>query len=258
MECNRASGLLSGLLDAALGPFERLRVSRHVAGCDACAAKLEELRAMQAAIRTNLPYHRAPPGLAARIGAALEREAPPASAVMASRPWFRWPAFGMAGTGLAGAMAGVALTVLVLGAQPGGQGDVMQGVIGSHIRSMQAEHLTDVPTSDQHTVKPWLSEHLDVSPQVRDLKDAGFPLVGGRLDYIDGHQAAAVVYRRAKHVINLFAWATPGSADEPFHTASKQGFNLVTWRHGGITHYAVSDVEADQLSEFARLVAQGG
>ncbi len=258
MECNRAGGLLSGLLDAALGPFARLRVRRHVAGCEACAAKLEELRAMQAAIRTNLPYHRAPPGLAARIGAALEREAPPASAVAVSRPRLHWPAFGMAGTGLAGALAGVALTVLVIGAQPGGQGDAMQGVIGSHIRSMQAGHLTDVLTSDQHTVKPWLSERLDVSPPVRDLKDAGFPLVGGRLDYVDGHRAAAVVYNRAKHVINLFAWASPGSADEPFHTASKQGFNLVTWRRGGITYYAVSDVEADQLSEFAHLVAQGG
>jgi anti-sigma factor RsiW len=89
MECNHAGGLLSGLLDAALGPFARLRVTRHVAGCEACAAKLEELRAMQAAIRTNLPYHRAPPGLAARIGAALEREAPPASAAAVSRPWFR-------------------------------------------------------------------------------------------------------------------------------------------------------------------------
>jgi anti-sigma factor RsiW len=99
MECNRAGGLLSRLLDAALGPFARLRVRRHVAGCEACAAKLEELRAMQAAIRTNLPYHRAPPGLAARIGAALEREAPPASAVAVSRPRLHWPAFGQAGTG---------------------------------------------------------------------------------------------------------------------------------------------------------------
>jgi anti-sigma factor RsiW len=133
----------------------------------------------------------------------------------------------------------------------------MQGVIGSHIRSMQADHLTDVPTSDQHTVKPWLSARLDVSPPVRDLKDAGFPLVGGRLDYVDGHQAAAVVYRHAKHVINLFAWSSPGSADEPLHAESRQGFNVVTWRRGGITYYTVSDVEADQLSDFAHLVAQG-
>jgi anti-sigma factor RsiW len=257
MECNHAAGLLSGLLDAALGPFARLRVSRHVAGCDACTAKLEELRAMQAAIRTNLPYHRAPPGLAARIGAALEREAPPASATAASWPWFRWPAFGMGGTGLAGALAGVALTVLVLGGRPDDQGDAMQGVIGSHIRSMQADHLTDVPTSDQHTVKPWLSARLDVSPPVRDLKAAGFPLVGGRLDYVDGHQAAVVVYRHAKHVINLFAWSSPGKADEPLHAESRQGFNVVTWRRGGITYYTVSDVEANQLSDFAHLVAQG-
>jgi anti-sigma factor RsiW len=257
MDCNRAAGCFQGCSTPRWGPFERLRVTRHMAGCDACAGKLEELRAMQAAIRTNLPYHRAPPGLAARIGAALEREAPPVFAAPAARLWFLWPAFGMAGTGLAGALAGLALTVLILGGRPSDQGNAMQGVIGSHIRSMQAEHLTDVPTSDQHTVKPWLSARLDVSPPVRDLKDAGFPLIGGRLDYIDGHQAAAVVYRRAKHVINLFAWASPGKADTPFQTESRQGFNLVTWRHGSITYYAASDVEADQLSEFAHLVAPG-
>ena len=131
-------------------------------------------------------------------------------------------------------------------------------VISSHIRSMQADHLTDVLTSDQHTVKPWLSARLDVSPPVRDLKEEGFPLVGGRLDYVDGHPAAAVVYRRAKHVINLFAWASAGKADEAFRAETRQGFNVVTWRRDGITYYAVSDVEADQLAEFARLVAQNG
>jgi anti-sigma factor RsiW len=122
---------------------------------------------------------------------------------------------------------------------------------------MQADHLTDVATSDQHTVKPWLSARLDVSPPVRDLKDEGFPLVGGRLDYVDGHPAAAVVYRRAKHVINLFAWASSGK-DEPFSEETRQGFNVVTWRHADIRYYAVSDVEADQLAAFARLVADGG
>jgi anti-sigma factor RsiW len=254
MECDRIVPLLPRLIDSALGPLARLRVTRHIARCPDCGARLEELRAMQAAIRTNIQYHRAPPGLAARIAAALPREAPPAVA----RPWFRWPAFNMAGTGLAGALAGVALTILVVGGQPTGPDVLMQSVIDSHVRSMQADHLTDVLTSDQHTVKPWLSARLDVSPQVHDLKDAGFPLVGGRLDYVDGHQAAAVVYQRAKHVINLFAWASPGKADASFHGAVRQGFNLITWRHDGIAYCAVSDVEADQLAEFAHLVAQGG
>ena len=248
MECERTTVLLSGMIDSALGPIARFRVHRHVAGCNACAAKLEELRAMQSAIRTKLPYHRAPPGLAARIGAALPHEEPP----RAVRPWFRMPAFSLAGTGLVGALAGVALTVLVMG----GQSDPSIAVIDSHIRSLQADHLTDVLTSDQHTVKPWLSARLDVSPPVLELKDAGFPLVGGRQDYIDGHPAAVVVYRHAKHVINLFAWASSGP-DEGFRDETRQGFNVITWRHGGICYYAVSDVEADQLAQFAKLVMQG-
>lgn len=249
MECDRANGLLSPLVDRALGPLTRWRVRRHIAGCNACADKLEELRAMQQAIRTKLTYHRAPPGLAARIGAALPREAPPEP----SRPWFRFPAITFGSTGLAGALAGVTLTVLVMSGQ--NQSDVLQSVIGSHIRSLQADHLADVLTSDQHTVKPWLSERLDVSPNVVDFKDQGFPLIGGRLDYVDGHPAAAVVYRHAKHIINLFAWASPGKPDESFHDESRQGFNVITWRHAGITYYAVSDVEAEQLADFARLVA---
>ncbi len=248
MECERATVLLSGMIDSALGPIARFRVHRHVTGCNACAARLEELRAMQSAIRTKLPYHRAPPGLAARIGAALPHEEPP----RAVRPWFRVPAFSLAGTGLVGALAGVALTVLVMG----GQSDPSIGVIDSHIRSLQADHLTDVLTSDQHTVKPWLSARLDVSPPVLELKDQGFPLVGGRQDYVDGHPTAVVVYRHAKHVINLFAWASSGP-DEGLRDETRQGFNVITWRHGGIRYYAVSDVEADQLADFAKLVAQG-
>jgi anti-sigma factor RsiW len=253
MQCDRARQLLPQLIDGAAGPMRRWLVTRHVAHCAGCSAQLEEMQSMQAAIRSNLPYHRAPPGLAARIGAMLPREEVPAP----SRSWLRMPAFTFAGTGLVGALGGVALTLVVLGGGRGGSasGDAIeQAVIGSHIRSMMADHLTDVPTSDQHTVKPWLSARLDVSPSVRDLKDAGFPLIGGRLDYVDGHPAAAVVYRHAKHVINLFAWASPGEQDSGFRDEARQGFNIVTWRRGGITYYAVSDVEADQLAEFAKLV----
>ena len=248
MECERAIILLSGMIDSALGRIARFRVHRHVAGCNACAARLEELGSMQSAIRTKLTYHRAPRGLAARIGAALPREEPP----RVVRPRFRMRAFSLARTGLVGALGGMALTVLVMG----GQNNPTMSVINSHIRSLQADHLTDVLTSDQHTVKPWLSARLDVSPPVLELKDAGFPLVGGRQDYVDGHPTAVVVYRHAKHVINLFAWASPGQ-DEAFRDESQQGFNVVTWRHDGMAYYAVSDVEADRLAQFAKLVAQG-
>jgi anti-sigma factor RsiW len=243
------------LHDGEPGRWRRWRLGVHLGRCAACPRKMEELRAMSAELREALAYHRAPPGLAARIGAGLPREAPPAaisqglrrSGIMrAGLPW--------AGGGLAGAIAGAVLT-LVVGGNGAPRSPVLEAVTDSHVRSMQADHLTDVLTSDRHTVKPWLAQHVDVSPPVRDLAAEGFPLVGGRTDYVDGHPAAVVVYRRAKHVINLFAWASPDRPDAPMRTASRQGFNVVTWRSGGITYYAVSDVEEAQLLAFARDVA---
>jgi anti-sigma factor RsiW len=255
MECERAAAWLPRLVDGALGPWRRQRLAAHMRGCGDCAATTEELRAMSTALRDTLTYHRAPPGLAAWISASLPREAPRAS----SRVRLRWrglpsPGLGWAGSGLAGALAGVALTLLI---QDGGSStsSVLEAVIDSHVRSMQADHLTDVVTSDRHTVKPWLSAHVDVSPPVRDLAAQGFPLVGGRLDYVEGRTAAVVVYRHAKHVINLFAWVSPDRPDTPLHAESLQGFNAVTWRAADVTYYAISDVEADQLMEFARDVS---
>ncbi|MEO8716171.1 MAG: anti-sigma factor [Acetobacteraceae bacterium] len=250
MDCDRAAPRLAGFIDRELPSWSRFRLARHLKTCPACGEKMEELQVMRTALH-NLPYHRAPLGLAARIVASLPREAP----VQPSRPWFRVPAFALTGTGMAGALAGVALMVLVsgVGRMPGES--TTEAVVDSHIASMMANHLTDVPTSDHHTVKPWLSARVDVSPPVRDLAAEGFTLIGGRLDYIDGHPAASVVYRRDKHVINLFAWASPGEPDKAFHTTSRQGYNVVTWRTGGVTFFAVSDVEADQLAAFARLEA---
>lgn len=204
---------------------------------------------MRTALRTRLTYHRAPPGLAARIGSALPREEPPAAVVERRRAV---PGWGLAGSGLAGALAGVALTLLVLGGRPGSGDTALQGVIDSQIRARMADHLTDVLTSDQHTVKPWLSARLPVSPPVPELAAVGFPLVGGREDYVDGHPTAVVVYRHEKHVVNLYAWAAPGAADAGFRTAQSQGFNVVAWQAGGIAYYAVSDCEADALLKFAK------
>jgi len=253
VKCERSRNLLPLLVDRAIGPLRRAFLTRHLAHCADCAGELEELQAMQAAIRGKLPYHRAPPALAARIGSALALETPPAPA----RTWLRRPAIGFVGSGLAGAVAAIVLMVL-LHQNAGVQQSFVRSAIDSHIRSMMADHLTDVTTSNQHTVKPFLSAHVDVSPPVRDLAAQGFPLVGGRLDYVDGHPAAAVVYRHARHIINLFAWASPGSADAGFRTAQYQGFNTVTWRRDGVSYCAVSDVEANQLAIFAHDIAQPG
>jgi anti-sigma factor RsiW len=249
MACDRFRRLLPALSDRELGPLRRFLVARHITRCAACATQLEELEAMRTALRTRLTYHRAPPGLAARIGAVLPREAPPAEV---ARRRLAVPAWGFVGSGLVGTLAGVMLTLVVLGGRPSAVGGELQGVIDSQIRAQMAGHLTDVPTSDQHTVKPWLSARLPVSPPVPELKDDGFPLVGGREDYIDGHSTAVVVYRHDKHVVNLYAWAAPTSADTGFRTARSQGFNVVAWRQGGIAYYAVSDCEAPALMKFAR------
>jgi anti-sigma factor RsiW len=251
MTHDRIRRLVPMLVDGELGPLRRGLVGHHVTRCPDCAAELEAFQTMHTMIRTRLPLHRAPPGLAARIGAVLPREAPPPAP---ARHWFRVPALRFAGTGLAGALAGVVLTMVVLN-RHGANDAVVEGVISGQIRSMEADHLTDVLTSDQHTVKPWLSARLDVSPPVKELAAQGFPLIGGRLDYVDAHRAAVVVYRHDKHIINLFAWASPGRPDAGFRQETRQGFNVVSWRKDGITYYAVSDVEADQLATFARLVA---
>jgi len=248
MACNRTETVPPLLADGAPRQPRRFLAERHVARCPDCAAALEDLHATSTMLRTKLPLHRAPPNLASRIAAALPREAPPPPLR------YRLPTQALGG-GLVGALAGIALTFAVLRA-PARTDTLVQDVIDSHVRSLLADHLMDVPTSDQHTVKPWLSARLDVSPPVRDLADLGFPLLGGRLDYVDGHKSAAVVYRHAKHIINLFAWASEGP-DTRFAETSHQGFNVVTWQRDGISYHAVSDLEADQLAAFARLVSGG-
>jgi anti-sigma factor RsiW len=249
MNHDRAKYLLPAYVDGQITALRRFFLGRHLAACPSCLAEMEAIQAMRTALRTNLPMHRAAPGLAMRIASALPREAPP--------PVVRRPLrLGFAGAAMAGGFAGVALTLAVTRVAPPPD-RVVADVVADHVRSMMADHLTDVATSDQHTVKPWLSARLDLSPEVKDFVAEGYPLVGGRLDYIDGHRAAAIVYRRAKHVINLFAYVSADKSDAAPHLDTQDGFNVVRWRTGGLTYIAVSDVEAAQLLVFVRLVESG-
>ncbi|GAA0297037.1 hypothetical protein GCM10009087_03560 [Sphingomonas oligophenolica] len=183
----------------------------------------------------------APEGLRERIEAALPREAPAAHAAPPSR--FAWAALG------AGLSAAASLVLVVVTRPPAAPG-LEQQVVASHVRSLLANHLVDVVTSDQHVVKPWFNGRIDFAPPTPDLKAQGFPLAGGRLDYIGGRVVPAIVYRRRLHTINLFAW--PATAPAKPATAQFEGYNLRHWQQGGLDLWAVSDVSQADLALFER------
>jgi anti-sigma factor RsiW len=250
MNHDRATRLLSAYADRQTSAIRRFFLNRHVARCPSCLAELETIQAMRAALHTNLPAHRAPPALAMRLAAALSREAPPPVSRQSFRPSLA------ASAAMAGAFAGVALTLAVTRLTPSPD-PMVADVVADHVRSMMVDHLTDVATGDQHAVKPWLSARLDLSPVVKELAPEGFPLVGGRLDYVDGHTAAAIVYRRDMHEINLFAFVSDDRSDAAPKHDFRNGFNIVRWRMGGLTYVAVSDAEAAQLLALVRLIEDG-
>ncbi|WP_046861513.1 anti-sigma factor family protein [Microvirga massiliensis] len=244
--------LMHGLLDGELDAANALKCDEHLATCTNCAAEYETYRSLRQAIRTHDVSRRAPDALRSRVLAALDaaEEAPTGQAesrrAVPRRPdsWRRWT-IGASGLALA---ASLALFI----ATPFRGPDPVNELVAGHVRSLQVDHLTDVQTSDQHTVKPWFAGKLDFSPPVVDLTSAGFPLVGGRLDYVSGRAVAALVFRRREHVINVFIW--PGSegaqpASSPDHL-SREGYNVLHWTENGMTLWAVSDLNASELREF--------
>ena len=238
MTCDEAGILLHALIDGELDAGHAREVEGHIAGCRRCAAELAAYRAMGKEIAGADLRYAAPPALRRRIEAALpQTRAPSRRAVL------RGFAMGSA----ASAIAATGLFAIIL------RGDdeqrIQSEVVSAHLRSLQAGHLTDVLSTDQHTVKPWFNGKLDVAPPVADLTAQGFTLIGGRLDYVDGRALGAVVYKRRSHVINLFV-AQGANADHRAKTETVQGFNIRRWSERGLNYWAVSDLGADELTEF--------
>ena len=230
--------LLHALLDDELDAANVASVEAHLRSCPDCAAEFEQLRRLHQMIADPELRHAPPAGLRDRIEASLP------AAPRATNPWL-----GRLGWGAGGAIAaGLALT-LALPQQVASDG-IEQQMVASHVRSLLADHLVDIPTSDRHVVKPWFNGKIDFSPPTPDLKAAGFPLVGGRLDYIGGRVVPAIVYRRNLHTINVFAW--PAGKAPATETMASDGYTLVHWRQDDLDFWAVSDVAGGDLDQFRK------
>jgi anti-sigma factor RsiW len=254
MNCAECEILLHALIDGELDAVHAREVEAHAATCAACGEKLEAFRAVRQAMAGVSLKEKAPASLRMRIEAAL----PPASAqVIAPRKFFqpsRRSFFGgfAVGTALSAAVAASLVLTVFRSDQ---EATIADAVVSAHIRSLQAGHLMDVETSDQHTVKPWFDGKVDVAPPVIDLTTEGFTLLGGRLDYIDGEPVASVVYQRRKHVINLFVAQRLGSEHAAAADRTIQGYNVRHWSEQGLDFWAVSDLAGDELDEFVQKIS---
>jgi len=249
MNCADAEVLIHALIDGELDAGHARDVEAHLATCAGCAAKLADFRAMREAMAQADLREAAPAALRSRVVAALPL--PPARAAAPRRSWRTFFGGFAVGTMLSAAVA----ASLVLAVVRNDQDQQIAGeVVSAHLRSLQAGHLTDVETSDQHTVKPWFNGKLDVAPPVIDLTAQGFTLIGGRLDYIDGETVGSVVYRRRAHVINLFVAQHLGAEQRTPKTATVQGFNVRRWSDNGLDFWAVSDIDARELDEFGQKI----
>ncbi|HWC17260.1 MAG TPA: anti-sigma factor [Terriglobales bacterium] len=238
--------LLHAYIDDELDLVRSMELEDHLTECADCVQQVESYRALREAITSELRY-KAPADLRSRILNQVQDADRPESIRSVSRVVPRWSWAALAACLV---LAAAALTLDIVHRQ---QQTLARAIVNDHVRSLMANHLTDVLTSDQHTVKPWFTGKLDFSPSVQDLSPEGFELIGGRLEYLDDHRAAAIVYQRRKHVINVFTWVSSDSDEAP-RVTSQQGFNLVEWKHGGMYYCAVSDLNRQELEEFVSLL----
>jgi anti-sigma factor RsiW len=251
MTCEEARLLVHAYVDGEVDVVKSLEIGSHLSGCAACAREEASLRTLHTALSNSALYHEAPAGLERRVRAAL-RDA---------RRTEGGRRFILRHYSFVGAAAAAVLfvAIIVKGVLPLGSSAselTAREVLDDHLRSLTENHLTDVLSSNQHTVKPWFDGRLTFAPPVQDFASEGFPLVGGRLDYLDNRPVAAVVYRRRQHVINLLISPAEQAADTLPVIQIRGGYNIVHWTSSGMVYWAVSSLSAGELGKFAQLVRQ--
>jgi anti-sigma factor RsiW len=255
MKCDDSRIYLPAYLDDELDVTESLRVQKHLTECGDCRRARDEQLTLRSALRDPALYARPSADFSKRIEAAVRRAAK--DEVRSQRPsWLEWLGQGSLRWVPAAAALVVIATMgglLVMNRLRSSHDQLIaSAVLSGHIRSLQAEHLIDVPSSDRHTVKPWFQGKLDFSPPVPDLSELGWTLIGGRLDYVDGQPVAVIVYKRKLHNINVFVWPNHGSADSTIKEEDAQGYQIFHWNGAEMTYWVVSDLNSAELLDLAR------
>jgi anti-sigma factor RsiW len=250
MNCHEATPLISALADGEVDRARSRAIRTHLRTCPDCEKKHQDILDLRSRLRKEVSYFAAPPALRARIADLPVDAARSRDRIQPGR--WRWLA--------SGAFAGCAATILawVVGTSLltwRANEDFVAEAVQAHVRATLNNHLIEVASSDQHTVKPWLSARLDYSPPVPDLASDGFKLTGGRLEYLAGHPVATLVYRYRDHVVDVFV--RPESTGPPAAFRTVRGFNAAHATGSGMNWLAVSDVSPDVLASFVRQIAQG-
>jgi len=248
VNCQETQTLIHGYLDGELDLVNSLKVEEHLQDCRSCSQEQANHQTLRDALRGGGLYFQPPASLRKRVLSNVEQASRHSAAPRAPRWSWSW---------LGAAAVLVRQVVITWGltrsmARPPAGDLVAQEVVASHVRSLMPDHLTDVTSSSQHTVKPWFAGKLNFSPQVVDLASDGFPLIGGRLDYLDNQPVAALVYGRQQHLINLFIW--PSTSAATTQTEVRQGYQLVHWTQSGMNYWVVSDMNAAELEVFVQLI----
>ena len=245
MTCHEAGPLIHAFVDGELDLTKSLEMEAHLRECKSCALARDEIRALSSSVKDASLRFTPSASFEKRLRSAVRREA---QEKPMKQSWWRWSMAAFAVVVLA-----VWVTSVILN-RPSSDNLVAQEVVSSHVRSLMAQHLTDVPSSDQHTVKPWFDGKLDFSPPVKDPKEQGFELKGGRLDYIDNRPVAALVYQRRQHLINVFVWPAKSSSKSTTQASVSQGYNLIRWTNSGMEWWAISDLNLAELQQFVQLL----
>lgn len=246
MNCQQTRKLIQAHHDRELDIATTVEIDGHLADCPNCLGTLRGLSVLRAALQNEALRYSPPAGFQEKCRLKASQALLSEHDALPSRPWFQSVVWGAA------AIA-VILTMLgVLFRGPSDEDRLLAELSASHVRSLMANHLMDVASTDQHTVKPWFDGKLDFAPTVRDLRASGFPLLGGRLDFIAQRPVAALVYGRDKHFINLFVWPANSQRAISPHTSERNGYHLVRWSSQDMAFAAVSDLNEGELLEFAR------